>query len=198
MDTTGMHQGSLFGFEEPPPKTDRLFFALLPDAEAAARIAALQSRLRAQFGLTGRAIATERLHVTLSHVGDYAGLPADIVEQARRAGEAAAATAAFEVSFDRVMSFRRPRNLPFVMQGGDGLTAVKEFQRRLVDAMVRAGLGRVADKSFTPHVTLAYDDRTVPDTPVEPIGWTARELVLVRSLLGKTTHIPLARWPLSG
>jgi RNA 2',3'-cyclic 3'-phosphodiesterase len=198
MHTTGPDQGSLFGFEPPPANTDRLFFALLPDEAAAGRIAALQSRLRAQFGLTGRSIATERLHVTLSHVGDHVGLPADIVEQAQRAGEAAAAAAPFELVFDRVASFARQRNLPFVMQGGERLDAVKAFQRQLVAAMVRAGLGRLADKSFTPHVTLMYDDRNVPETPVEPVSWIARELVLVRSLLGKTTHVPLARWPLSG
>ena len=32
--------------------------------------------------------------------------------------------------------------------------------------------------------------------PVDPVGWTVREFVLVRSLLGLTMHIPLARWKL--
>jgi 2'-5' RNA ligase len=191
-------QGSLFGFDEPIP-TDRLFFALLPDATAAGHIASLQQKLRKELGLTGRSIATERLHVTLNHLGDHVGLPNDIVEQARRAGEAASAAAPFDIAFDRVASFRgRPRNLPFVMQGAEGVDAAKAFQQLLADAMNRAGLGRFIDKRFTPHVTLLYDDLDVPSTPVEPVRWTVGELVLVRSLLGQTTHVPLARWPLRG
>jgi RNA 2',3'-cyclic 3'-phosphodiesterase len=194
-----MEQGSLIGFDETPRLTDRLFFALLPDSAAAGRIAALQQRLRHELGLKGRPIAVERLHVTLNHLGDHVGLPADIVEQARRAGEAAAAAAPFELTFDRVASFRgRNSNLPFVMQGGAGVEASKAFQLRLADAMNRAGLGRHIDKRFTPHVTLMYDDRTVPETAVDPVSWVASELVLVRSLLGQTTHLPLARWPLAG
>ena len=31
---------------------------------------------------------------------------------------------------------------------------------------------------------------------IEPIGWTAHEFVLVRSLLGRGTHVPVMRWPL--
>jgi 2'-5' RNA ligase len=194
-----MEQGSLIGFDEPVRFTDRIFFALLPDASAAGRIASLSQQLRADLALKGRPIATERLHVTMNHLGDHVGLPGDIVEQGKRAGEAVSAAAPFEITFDRVASFRgRPRNLPFVMQGGEGVDAAKAFQQQLVDAMNRAGLGRFVDKRFTPHVTLMYDDCNVPQTPVEPVSWRASELVLVRSLLGKTTHIPLARWPLAG
>jgi 2'-5' RNA ligase len=29
------------------------------------------------------------------------------------------------------------------------------------------------------------------------IAWRVREFVLVHSLLGRTVHLPLARWPLS-
>jgi 2'-5' RNA ligase len=47
-------------------------------------------------------------------------------------------------------------------------------------------------------MTLLYDDRSVAEQAVETIGWTAREFVLVHSLLGQTRHIPLGRWPLRG
>jgi 2'-5' RNA ligase len=50
---------------------------------------------------------------------------------------------------------------------------------------------------FEPHVTLAYTARDVAAEPVAPVSWLAGEFVLIHSLLGKTRHIPLARWPLA-
>jgi len=47
-------------------------------------------------------------------------------------------------------------------------------------------------------VTLLYDDCSVAEQAVETICWTAREFVLVHSLIGQTLHVPLARWPLRG
>jgi RNA 2',3'-cyclic 3'-phosphodiesterase len=45
-------------------------------------------------------------------------------------------------------------------------------------------------------VTLLYGDEMVVAHPVEVIGWTVRDFVLVHSLLGRGRHIPLARWSL--
>ena len=53
--------------------TDRLFFALFPDAEAAMQIAGLARSLREEHGLHGQPLREDRLHVTLHHLGDYAG-----------------------------------------------------------------------------------------------------------------------------
>lgn len=72
------------------------------------------------------------------------------------------------------------------------------FQQTLGIAMKKAGLGRWAKPGYTPHVTLLYDDRSVAEQAVETICWTAREFVLVHSLIGQTLHVPLARWPLRG
>jgi 2'-5' RNA ligase len=52
---------------------------------------------------------------------------------------------------------------------------------------------RLANTNFTPHVTLLYDARDVDEYPIEPIGWTVKEFVLIRSLNG---HEHLVRWPL--
>lgn len=114
-------QASLPGFDAAPKPTDRLFFAIFPDTDAAARIAELARRLRGEHGLNGKLIDTARFHVTLLHLGDFAGLPQDIVT---RAGEAAAAVAMppFEITFDRAMSFLgRLGELPFVLRGGQGV-----------------------------------------------------------------------------
>jgi 2'-5' RNA ligase len=83
-------QLSLMGFEAPPPAapTDRLFFALQPSATACAQITALGEALRETHGLHSKPIAPERLHITLHHLGDHAGVPADVVEAAGRAPHA--------------------------------------------------------------------------------------------------------------
>lgn len=189
-------QPSSAGFEAAPQPTDRLFFAIFPDGDAAARIAKLAQRLCIEHGLKGRSLATERFHVTLHHLGDYVGLPQDLVATA---GEAARAVMMppFEIAFDRAVSFLgRPYRRPFVLCGGEGVAALTAFQRALGTALKKAGVGRCAELHYTPHVTLLYDDRSVAEQAVETVGWTAHEFVLVHSLLGRSRHVPLARWPL--
>jgi RNA 2',3'-cyclic 3'-phosphodiesterase len=103
------------------------------------------------------------------------------------------------VVFDRVMSFRgKSGNRPLVLRGDDGLAALTAFQQVLGEAMMKAGLWRWAKPNYTPHVTQLYADRGIAEQVVERVGWTVREFVLVRSLLGQTRYIPLARWPLRG
>jgi len=190
-------QSSLPGFDAAPEPTDRLFFAIFPDADTAAQLAKLARHLRGEQGLTGAPLATERFHVTLHHLGDFVGVPRDIVA---RAGEAAAAVAMppFEITFNRAMSFSgRPDKRPFVLLGGDGVAALAAFQRALGTAMEKTGLKvSKTDSNYTPHVTLLYDDRLVAEQTVETIRWTAHEFVLVHSLLGQGVHVPLARWTL--
>jgi 2'-5' RNA ligase len=189
-------QLSLAGFGAAPALTDRLFFAILPDMDAAERIAQLARHLRSEHGLKGRPLATERFHVTLHHVGDYTGLPQGIVDTAVKAA-ATVEMASFEVAFDRAASFfGRTGNRPFVLRGGDGVAALAAFHDVLGTAMRKAGLGGKANPHYTPHVTLLYDDRCIAEQPVDAVSWAVHEFVLVRSLLGQTRHVPLARLPL--
>lgn len=193
-----IQQASLPGFDTAPQPTDRLFFAIFPDAQAAARIAGLAQQLREEHGLRGKPLKTERFHVTLHHLGDYAGLPQDLVEVACAAA-AGIAAAPFDVTFDRAASFSTaPRNRPFVLRGGDGLASLIAFQQTLGEALKKTVLGRWAKPAYTPHVTLLYDDRSVPEQAVPAVSWTASEFVLIHSLMGQTLHVPLARWPLRG
>ena len=187
-------QLSLLGFEA-APATDRLFFAIFPDPATSARIAGRAQGLREAGGLSGRPLANDRFHITLHHLGDHAGVRRDIVDSAGEAAQAVT-TPAFQVTFDKAASFHNGGNNPFVLQGGEGLEALKAFQRDLGLAMARAGLGRLVDKTFTPHVTLLYDKQLAPERPIDPVTWTVSEFVLIHSLLGRTQHIPLARWRL--
>ncbi len=190
-----MTQLGLPGFDPPTP-TDRLMFLLYPDAATAERIAGEARRLRGALGLRGEPLLTDRFHVTLHHLGDYAGLPADVARKGEAAGSAVDA-APFEVVFDRAMSFaNRPGNNPFTLQAGEGHEGLVAFQRRLGLEMAKVGLK--PDKAFVPHVTLLYDGQVVPVQAIAPIRWRVDRFVLVQSKLGQTRHIVLNAWDLAG
>jgi 2'-5' RNA ligase len=188
-------QTSLPGFA-PAAATDRLFLAVFPDQATVARLSALAAAQCARHGLRGKPLLPERFHVTLLHLGDWAGLPPDVVEAAMKAA-ARVRAAPFDVVFDRVASFDGRRDkLPFVLRADGGNAALRTFQAQLAmllreEGVVPAGAG------FEPHVTLAYDARKVVAEPVPPIGWRVDEFVLVHSLLGRTRHVRLGRWPLA-
>ena len=194
------------GLAPPTKPTDRLFFALFPSEEAIPQIVKTSQQLRDTHGLTGKSLSNDRLHVTLHHVGDYAGgLPNGLVEAAQEV-VSIIAMPAFDVTFDRAMSFSgRPKNKPFVLRGNEsvkvgsegGLAALMAFQKTMYLAMCRASLqGPRANAKFAPHVTLMYDDQGIPELAVEPVSWLAHDFVLVHSLLGQTKHIHLGRWPI--
>src|SRR5277367_4034895 len=90
-------QLSFSGLDAMP--TDRLFFAVLPDAPAARRASEIAERLRGQGGLKGRALGLRRFHVSLHFLGDYVGLPGGMVAKARDAASEVA-EAPFGVAFD--------------------------------------------------------------------------------------------------
>ncbi len=187
-------QMGLPGFDPPTP-TDRLMFLLYPDPATAETIAREARRLKDALGLRGQPLLTDRFHVTLHHLGDYVGLPADMVRKGEAAG-AALAHAPFEVVFDRAVSFaNRPGNNPFTLQGGEGVRELIAFQQAL--GLKMAGAGLKPDKSFLPHITLLYDGQVIPAQDVAPIRWTVHRLVLVQSKLGQTQHIILKAWDLA-
>lgn len=186
-------QLGLPGFDPPTP-TDRLMFLLYPDPATAERIAREAARLKADLGLGGALIHTDRLHITLHHLGDYVGLPSDMVSKGALAGDAVT-VAPFEVVFDRAASFaNRPGNNPFTLQGGEGPSALIAFQKALGEKM--AGAALCPDKSFTPHITLLYDGQVVPEQAIRPIAWTVDRFALVQSKLGRTQHVVLREWML--
>lgn len=179
-------QEALFG-----QATDRLFFAVLPDADTAGRIARTARHLRTSHGLTGRALRPEHFHVTLCGVYQGIGLSIDRVENAS-ARAADIIMPSFRVCFDRAESFK---NGALVLRGDDGTIGLDILQQRLSDAM--DGQPHKA-RAFTPHVTLLRDGHRVPEQRIEPIEWTVREIVLVHSLLGRAAHRHVARWSLTG
>jgi len=146
--------------------------------------------------LSGRRIATNRLHISLHGIGAYDGLPRAVVQKAKEAGAAVLAKP-FGIVLDRAMSLGPKREVrPFVLRTGDE-AALVTFHRLLGGAMKNAGFRRIASR-FTPHMTLLYGDRTVVQRSIDAIQWTVRDFVLIRSLRGRAKHIHLARWSLRG
>ena len=171
--------------------TDRLFFAVRPDLETAGRIAERTERWRSDHGLRGRPLKPEHLHVSLIHVCDDIVPPSAELIDALAERAAAVTMPTFRVEFDRVMSFGGGA---FVLGGDDDrLIGLHILQQRLSDAL-DASPGPA--QHFEPHVTLLRDKQRIAERPIEPISWTAREIVLVHSLLGQTIHRDVVRVPL--
>ena len=176
--------------------TDSLFLAIYPDEAAASRIHDEAARIRTEHKLRTPPIPAHRLHITLHYLGAFAGLPADVIEQARAAASSIE-TPAFDLQLDRIETFasRRPKR-PLVI-AGDANEACSAFVDTLDKALQTAGIFVKSHPQFIPHVTLLYDEHRIARRSIEPIEWTVREFALVRSLLGRSQHEVLARWPLT-
>lgn len=189
--------GDLFG-DAASDRIERLFLGLILPSDAAGAASAVLDGARRDEGLKGSAIRPDRLHVTLIHVGDYRGaLPGSVVADILTTAGSLSETA-FDVAFDRAGSFAgAPGKHPFVLLGGEGVAALSAFRDRLFKALLRAGIRTLSREAFTPHVTLAYGDRRLPERAIDPIHWRATGFVLIHSEVGRSTYHTLGRWPLA-
>ena len=73
-----------------------------------------------------------------------------------------------------------------------GLTALQHQ----LDAQMRYWNVRRPGWTFNPHLTLVYRPHQEFLRPIEPLIWEAAELVLIHSLVGRTQHRVIGRWPL--
>lgn len=194
--TSGPHAEQLSPGGFHPPRADRLFFAVLPDAATQDRLATLARSLRDAFGLRGPPRPTAQLHVTLHFLGDYAGLPAGVVEAALAAAEGVS-LAPFKARFGHLESFgvRQRDPLLALLQDEPQASGWMGLHDRLGAHLATAGLLR-REPPFRPHVTLLYDTRVVAPRTVEPVSWTVSEFVLIHSVVGHPGYRLLGRWPL--
>jgi 2'-5' RNA ligase len=183
------------GDEGSPTRSERarrLFFALWPDdATRAAIVGRSAAHVRAA---GGRAIAPEKLHVTLAFLGGVAEsrLPA-VLEAAGRVR-----AAPFEMALLRVTYWRQTRLL--CLQPDD----MPEPLAALVGALrepLRACGFEPDPRPYRAHVTLAREARPprgLADT-IEPIHWMIRELSLIESITLHTgaQYGRLQSWPLT-
>lgn len=171
--------------------TDRLFFAVIPDAETVEAICSARRKLCEKAGLSGTDILPEHLHVTLWHVGDDIVPPTTGEIDALVQRASTVEVPPFEISFRRAKSLGRGA---FVLYGGKGSAELEALSTRLRDVLTRPGTEM--KRPFVPHMTLLRSETIVPPRAIKPITWTVREIVLVHSLLGKTIHRHVAHLPL--
>lgn len=171
---------------------DKLFFAAFPDPPIAAEVARLTPTLLAAEHLRGTPIAAYRLHVSLFGFRVPQDLPHDLVAAARRAADRMVMPP-FAVAFNAVGSFGggNPSQRPLVLYGDEGVVGFAMLQERLLAAM-----GMKANPNYTPHMTIAYGDALPTRRFVEAVTWTVRSFALVHSLVGKSRHVLLGKFPL--
>lgn len=190
-----MSQLALFPTHEPRPTGHGLFLAVFPTKFTAHDIYGLASKIRDKHRLIGSLRPLHHLHVSLScfiNVSEGFDRAIQLVDRACQA--IANATPPFEVTFDRVLSFRgKPMEQPLVLVGSkDGNAKLKAFHRLLVAKL--SGRSN-ANPKFNPHMTLLYG-REISEESVRSMCWEVREVVLVRSHVGETKYDRLGCWKL--
>ncbi|RJQ48641.1 MAG: RNA 2',3'-cyclic phosphodiesterase [Gammaproteobacteria bacterium] len=170
------------------PATQRLFFALLPDATLHERLIKLCSDL----AINGAPVAPGNLHLTLVFLG--ATDAATRLDIERACGNVCAA--AFTLTLDQIGYWPKPRIVWL------GSTATPPELSALV-----AGLNAIAARSgfsvdtrpYAPHITLARKARALKGRPVAPLQWEARGFSLMESQSTPqgVRYIELRRWELT-
>lgn len=178
----------------PGPDHHPVFFALLPPAglEPDLRRAVETSR---RWGIGAKLGAPETRHLSLTALG----FAQQLTPEHRAAAEAAAGSlngAAFDLSFDRVTSFRaKPGNKrPLVLLPADP-APLEALTTALREAMIAKGfVPQRPPQRF--HLTLCYDRADIRARPIDPIEWRVDRLNLVRSVYGETRYELWGEWPL--
>lgn len=167
----------------------RLFFALWPDAGLRERAAAALASL--PVGTGGRPQRPDQLHVTLAFLGAVA---ADRVPLSLAAA-AGLQVRSFEVEFDRVEYWRKPRVLCLAASAPPPplLDLVADLQVAL-----RARGFELERRPYRAHLTVARKARPTADGPlVPPLCWPAHGFALLESISDRqgARYRPLACWP---
>jgi 2'-5' RNA ligase len=180
------------------PQRHGILLLGFPSQPVADHIKRFSYDIRDLLGLTGWPLRTERFHMTLSYLGDYDRAPERLFEAVIKAFENFDHPPV-DVSFNQVLSFGRDGfNRPLVLGSDQKMPELHRFRQKLALALLAAGIQEPARTSFTPHMTLLYDRRTIQPQEVDAIRWRLDEFVLVDSLRGQTKHVPIARWRLRG
>ncbi len=194
-------QPELWDLPSPRPPDQRLFVALFPDSRSANLIHGLAEEVRHRHHLGGKLRPLSHFHITLRWIGDYVGIPGNVVEDVRHACETATArTAPFGISLDRVVGWGNGLGKhPLVLTGhGSHNDSLLEFQHSLWKELIKNGHPGKGGRDFNPHITLLYDQKSIPEEAVSPISWTVGEIVLIHSELGSTNYHDCGRWKLRG
>ncbi|PLP56484.1 hypothetical protein CYK37_25725 [Mesorhizobium loti] len=190
-----MSQGVFdFGQSEGPPrpkKPERLILMTLLETPIASQALEIASEIQTANGFQAKLRPLTHLHISLQHIRDDRRLREKYVFAAKCAANSISADA-FDVCFDRIVTFPagRPDRRATVLLGGS--TPLMDLQRRLGVALISNGLRGVL--SFKPHITLFYSSRSVVPQHVDPLHFTIRTFSLVHSERGLTRYNILESW----
>lgn len=181
---------------EPPDQgVLRFFYAVMLEAAPGSAAARLADKHNSERDLDGSRIPTDRLHVTLDHIGDFKQAPAGLIDFAMKVGDAVSMPS-FEATFNHAGSFAgRPGHHPYVLLGDEGVAGFHLLRCAIGGAAAKFGI-EVRSTSFVPHTTLLYGRRFRGPLSIEPISWVVRDFTLVLSHVGKTRYEFLRRWSL--
>ncbi|MFC5579919.1 2'-5' RNA ligase family protein [Rhodanobacter terrae] len=179
-----------------PAEIHRLFLALIPGDSVRARLAAVADTLRFQCPeLRARWVNPVRYHATLHFLGDHPMLRPDIVAAAKTAADSIR-IAPFEWLLDHAAGFHG-RQPPCVLRCSVVPEPLQQLWQELRRALLLAGQGRQLERTFTPHVTLAYSHGVLlQPTAIEPVPWRVDEVALIHGVVGQPQQQVLGRWPL--
>ena len=134
------------------------------------------------------------LHVTLISLYDLRYAPPEWLPATIAALDGFAA-APFPLRFDRIENRKA-----VTLRTRDPLAEARAFQKALVNHLLREKAPIMDGTTPEPHLTINYrGDRQGSETlgkKTPPIGWTVDEIILMESIVGKTTHVEHGRWPL--
>jgi 2'-5' RNA ligase len=132
----------------------------------------------------------ELLHVTLASLFDLYRAPQDWLPRTVAALDSLDAPA-FPLAFDRIENRKA-----VTLRSRAPLTEARAFQSVLIRHLLERDAPIMLGTTPEPHVTINYAGDRLGAQKIAPIGWMVGEILLVESLVGKTTHVEHGRWPL--
>lgn len=173
-----------------------VFFALKPPRPETLALTRLGSDIARDEGLTAHFHPPHRLHLSLLGWRLDDRTREQSIALGRELGRRIV-WPTFQVILSAAMSFGRSGSRPLVLCSSPGTAwALTGLHDRLLETAAALGLGLRGRTAFEPHVTLAYSRAAIAERFLHtPIGWTAKDLVLILSQQGRGRHIELGRWP---
>ena len=132
----------------------------------------------------------ELLHVTLISLYDLHYAPPDWLSATKAALDSFVAPS-FPLHFDRIENRKA-----VTLRTRDPLTEARAFQKALVNHLLQQKAPIMDGTTPEPHITINYRGDRLRAEKMSPIGWTVDEIILMESIVGKTTHVEHGRWPL--
>ena len=192
-------QLDLFGVPEPAPLKYGVFLAIFPDQFTADHIVEQAAEICKRHRLRGRLRPIHHLHISLHSLGGYSAVPYKILPFVAEICKAAIANMPpFGITLDRVISFRGGfTNRPVVLiNHSDGNAALTQLHHTIGTELSKY-LRHSRNLGFNPHLTLLYDQQSIPEEPIDPISWKVDEIVLVCSEVTATKYERLGHWELA-